>query len=394
MARSEASRPPDGQALRADSKGGNTLPNYTLSQFSVLGELGAGAFGVVQKVVHQDTGHIFAMKIMDKEQVVQRGLQVQLKREVLTQLKVKHINLVRLHYYFEEETRIYCLLEFADRGQLFAYLRAEGILPEPRAASLFSDTASGLAYLHSLRIVHRDLKPENILLFGEELRAKLCDFGWCVELTEKEATRNTFCGTLEYIAPEMLMGDPHDDGIDLWALGVLLFEMLLARSPFAGRAKKETIDDICAARFELPPGSMSRGPEQLVRGLLARERVARTPLREVLRHPWVAAADRSDSGAATQISEGRQLTSKVPEVSASASQGGTSCQQSAYVGWQPTTSAAEDGLALLDTSASSGLNTASDDGVPFRVCEVVSDGPRPKVRSRRSPSSVGGGAIT
>jgi len=277
-------------AATSGASNGKT-PSYTLSQFTVQEELGSGSFGVVQKVINQETGEACAMKVLEKAQVLQLSMQAQLKREVLTQLRVKHRNLVRLHYYFEDASRIYCLLEFADRGHLFSYLKEHGSLPEPRAASFFRDTACGLDYLHGLSIAHRDLKPENILLFGEALLAKLGDFGWCVEVTESEPTRKTFCGTLDYVAPEMLLGEPHDKRIDLWALGVLLFEMLMARAPFTGESKKETVKNICEANFELPAGFMARGPEELVNGLLVKRQEVRLPLEQVLRHPWLRARE-------------------------------------------------------------------------------------------------------
>eukprot|EP00439_Symbiodinium_sp_Y106_P024253 s3676_g2.t4 len=257
---------------------------YFLSQFSPVCELGAGSFGVVQKCINSTSGGVYAMKTIEKARVIEKDMGEQVKREVLTQLKVKHKNLVRLHYYFEDAARIYCLLEFADQGQLFAYLKAENRpLPEPRAASFFFDTARGIDYLHSLRIAHRDLKPENVLLFGDELLAKVGDFGWCVELTD--GPRLTFCGTLEYVSPEMLCGEPHDEAVDLWALGVLLYEMLLSHAPFLG-SKKDLMDRICDVDFHIPRGSMSASPEELIRGLLVRSGSCRMPLKRILEHEW------------------------------------------------------------------------------------------------------------
>ncbi|CAJ1334992.1 unnamed protein product [Effrenium voratum] len=255
---------------------------YSLSQFKVEGLLGSGAYGVVQKCVNTETGQVFAMKIIEKNKVIEKSMEEQVKREVLTQLKVKHRNLVRLHYYFEDSSQIYCLLEYADRGQLFAYLKTTGAQPEPMAARFFLDTGSGVAYLHQLRVAHRDLKPENVLLFGEELTAKVGDFGWCAEVASEK--RLTFCGTLDYVSPEMLFGEPHDQGVDLWALGVLLFELLTGKAPFSMPSKKETMDKICAVDFTFDV--RSPGAEELIRGLLLRESSRRMPLQQVLRHKW------------------------------------------------------------------------------------------------------------
>jgi len=262
---------------------------YALEDFKTVKDLGNGSFGVVKQVIHKETGEAFAMKVLDKQRVVERGLEEQLKREVLIQLKTRHPNVVRMHYYFEDPTTVRCLLEFADKGQLFAYLRRNVTgLPEPRAAQFFADSASGLAYLHSLGVAHRDVKPENILLFGDNLRAKLGDLGWCVELTAERPDRHTFCGTTDYLSPEMVLNEPHDASVDLWALGVLLFEMLVARAPFAAPSQKEAIEKICAAQVDIPPSAMSPGAAQLVTGLLRRSPRDRLPLSQVLAHPWVA----------------------------------------------------------------------------------------------------------
>jgi len=271
------------------SSSSSSRPKYTLAQFKATGELGAGSFGRVERVVNVDSDEVFAMKILEKARVRQKNLEEQLRREVLTQIRVKHANVVHLHYYFEDAAKIYCLLEFADGGTLFSKLKAlgnVGLADEP-AARLFRDTASGLAYLHSLRVVHRDMKPENILLFGPGERAKIGDFGWCVELTDKEPLRNTFCGTLDYLSPEMLTNEPHGAAVDLWALGVLLFEMLLAHSPFAASSQKESMDRIMAVRFDIPAGSISKAPEALIRGLLVRRAASRTLLDALLRSDWL-----------------------------------------------------------------------------------------------------------
>eukprot|EP00929_Paragymnodinium_shiwhaense_P105152 TRINITY_DN70060_c0_g1_i2.p1 TRINITY_DN70060_c0_g1~~TRINITY_DN70060_c0_g1_i2.p1 ORF type:complete len:542 (+),score=134.14 TRINITY_DN70060_c0_g1_i2:191-1816(+) len=259
-------------------------PPYELEQFQVVRELGNGMFGVVKEVKKKDSGEIFAMKVLDKQKIVERKLQTQLRREVLTQLRVRHPNVVQLHYYFEDTVRIYLLLEYADQGQLFRYLREQGkALPEARAAAFLLDTARGIEYLHGHHIAHRDVKPENVLLFGAELTAKISDLGWCVELTPEEPTRKTFCGTLDYCAPEMLQGEPHGLPVDVWALGVLLFEMLLVRAPFTGKAQKETMDNICAGKFDLAAGAVSTAAEAVLRGLLVVDAAARPTVAELLR---------------------------------------------------------------------------------------------------------------
>jgi len=270
----------------ADSCG---APAYSLSQFKTLRELGKGSFGVVNQVVHEETGEIFAMKVLDKKKIVERGLQEQLKREVLLQLRTQHTNVVRMLFYFEDSKEVFCLLEHADGGHLFSYLtKHDGGISEPRAAAFFEETARGLEYLHNLGIIHRDLKPENILLYGEALTAKIGDFGWCVELNAQNPERKTFCGTTDYMAPEMLLNEPHDTSVDLWALGVLLYEMLVGRAPFAAQSKRETMERICHAKFDLPAGTVSEEASELILGLLRKAKSERKSLNEVLSNPWVA----------------------------------------------------------------------------------------------------------
>lgn len=176
------------------------------------------------------------------------------------------------------------------------------------------DTSRGVEYLHGLEIAHRDLKPENILLFGSALLAKIGDLGWCVELTEERPLRQTFCGTMDYLAPEMLTNEPHDTSVDLWALGVLLYEMLIARPPFAAPSQKMTIDAICAAAPEVPQKSMSAGPRELILGLLRREMRERLPLAKVLSHQWVVSLGGSKvpEVRVPDISEIMEVTRVVP----------------------------------------------------------------------------------
>lgn len=268
------------------SGSGRGVERYKLSDFEFVCKLGRGAHSVVQKVVQQPTGSTYAMKVLAKENIVKYRLEDQLRREVEYQGKARHPNVVRMHYYFEDKHTVYCLLEYADQGTLFAYLQQyPSGLPEPRAAAFFADTARGIAYLHSHSIVHRDLKPENILLYTEALVAKIGDLGSCAKLTAEEPERLTYCGTREYMPPEIMLRKPHDKSADLWALGVLLYEMLLARPPFdeeAGRPRTEA-----PGTAELPPGAVSQGAADLIRSLLRVDRAARLPMARLLQHPWL-----------------------------------------------------------------------------------------------------------
>ncbi|CAK0862022.1 unnamed protein product [Prorocentrum cordatum] len=181
------------------------------------------------------------------------------------------------------------LLEFARDGSLYDMLQSGGRLREPKAAPIFSGVVSGLEHLHSKGVIHRDVKPENILICrgptGEPV-AKLADFGWCAELEANEAPRHTFCGTVDYLSPEAAPPPAWDFKVDIWAAGVLLFEMLTAKPPFVGFNQALTIEAIRSADFEFPE-YVSALARDLVSKLLVKERWKRPSLVEVAEHPWM-----------------------------------------------------------------------------------------------------------
>ena len=131
---------------------------------------------------------------------------------------------------------VYILLEFAQNGCLFFYIHAKDGLPEDLALRFFMQTADAVKYLHDHKIIHRDLKPENILL-DNEFRAKLCDFGWSCYADEYDV-RTSICGTYEYMSPEIVIEGKHSFKVDIWCLGILLYEFLhgeLNRKPALSR---------------------------------------------------------------------------------------------------------------------------------------------------------------
>ncbi len=121
-------------------------------------------------------------------------------------------------------------MEYADNGSLFQYLRKKRKFSESESFVYFFQTCLGIDYLHKKSIIHRDLKPENLLL-DRERNIKLCDFGWSAEASVQQK-RTTFCGTIDYMAPEMIKNQAHDHTLDIWCLGVLLYEMVHGFAPF------------------------------------------------------------------------------------------------------------------------------------------------------------------
>jgi serine/threonine protein kinase len=152
---------------------------------------------------------------------------------------LSHPYIIKLFNHFEDEANFYLILELAEGGSLFSFASKRRGLDEPTVAQYMREIALAVNYLHCKQppIIHRDIKPENILL-DDKLRAKLCDFGWS-NFFNSEEIRQTLCGTPEYLAPEMIRKSGHDTRLDLWNLGVLLYELLAGSAPFKGRNKDE-----------------------------------------------------------------------------------------------------------------------------------------------------------
>uniref|UniRef100_A0A6Q2YDJ7 Serum/glucocorticoid regulated kinase family member 3 n=1 Tax=Esox lucius TaxID=8010 RepID=A0A6Q2YDJ7_ESOLU len=177
------------------------------------------------------------------------------ERNVLLK-NVKHPFLVGLHYSFQTTDKLYFVLDFVNGGELFFHLQKERTFPEPRAKFYIAEMASALGYLHSLNIVYRDLKPENILLDFEG-HIVLTDFGLCKEGISQTETTSTFCGTPEYLAPEVLKKQPYDNTVDWWCLGSVLYEMLFGLPPFYSRDTHEMYNNILHKPLVMRSGASS-----------------------------------------------------------------------------------------------------------------------------------------
>lgn len=143
---------------------------------------------------------------------------------------------------------------------------------------------SGIYYMHKQGLIHRDIKPENILIKDGNI-VKICDFGWCVQ-SDGMQQRNTFCGTLEYMAPEMIQNKNHNHTLDIWSLGILLYELVHGRAPFTGVHPREISDKIMRGQIRFKPG-LSNEYKDLVNKILVYEPNDRLPLIKVFDHPWV-----------------------------------------------------------------------------------------------------------
>ncbi|KAI8643180.1 kinase-like domain-containing protein [Parasitella parasitica] len=268
------------------------IKHWTLEDFEIGKTLGRGNFGSVFLAKEKASGFIIALKVMYKTQLEKIGIEKQLKREVEIQGHLRHPNILRLYGYFHDQDRIFLILEYAAKGVLYTELRARVKFTEEEAAKYTAQMVNALIYLHSKRVIHRDIKPENLML-GLNGEVKIGDFGWSVKTGRLDNRRHTLCGTLDYLPPEMVEGRVHNENVDLWSLGILLYELIVGSPPFE---EKEAInEDVSSAityerirNVDLQfPKHVSRDAADLIRNLLKYNAADRLPLREIMYHPFI-----------------------------------------------------------------------------------------------------------
>ncbi|XP_030634970.1 aurora kinase A [Chanos chanos] len=256
---------------------------WSLENFDIGRPLGKGKFGNVYLARERQTMFILALKVLFKKQLEKAGVEHQLRREVEIQSHLRHPNILRLYGYFHDASRVYLILEFAPKGELYSELQRCGTFDNQRSATYIMELADALNYCHSKNVIHRDIKPENLLL-GANGELKIADFGWSVHTPSSR--RSTLCGTLDYLPPEMIEGKTHDEKVDLWSLGVLCYEFLVGRPPFETKSHEETYRKISRVEFSYP-AHMSEGSKDLISRLLKHNPMHRLPIQGVLQHPWV-----------------------------------------------------------------------------------------------------------
>uniref|UniRef100_A0A493STP2 non-specific serine/threonine protein kinase n=1 Tax=Anas platyrhynchos platyrhynchos TaxID=8840 RepID=A0A493STP2_ANAPP len=259
--------------------GPSSNPHAKPSDFHFLKVIGKGSFGKVLLARHKAEEQFYAVKVLQKKAILKKKEEKHIMSERNVLLKnVKHPFLVGLHFSFQTADKLYFVLDYINGGELFYHLQRERCFLEPRARFYAAEIASALGYLHSLNIVYRDLKPENILLDSQG-HIVLTDFGLCKENIEHNGTTSTFCGTPEYLAPEVLHKQPYDRTVDWWCLGAVLYEMLYGLPPFYSRNTAEMYDNILNKPLQLKP-NITNSARHLLEGLLQKDRTKRLGAKE------------------------------------------------------------------------------------------------------------------
>uniref|UniRef100_A0AAY4ETJ0 Serine/threonine-protein kinase PLK n=1 Tax=Denticeps clupeoides TaxID=299321 RepID=A0AAY4ETJ0_9TELE len=246
--------------------------------------LGKGGFAKCYEFTDLATGKMFAAKIIPHSRVSKPHQREKIDREIELHRGLHHKHVVHFYHHFEDKDNIYILLEYCSRRSLAHILKARKVLTEPEVRYYLRQIVSGLKYLHEQEILHRDLKLGNFFI-NEAVELKIGDFGLAAKLEPIESRRRTICGTPNYLSPEVLNKQGHGCESDVWALGCVMYTMLLGRPPFETTNLKETYRCIRDAYYTMP-SSLSPPAKNLIGSMLSKSPEDRPPLDSILRHDF------------------------------------------------------------------------------------------------------------
>jgi serum/glucocorticoid-regulated kinase 2 len=272
----------------------NQAGKLSIDDFELLKVVGKGSFGKVMQVRKKDTNRIYALKTIRKAKIISRSevTHTLAERSVLAQINNPFI--VPLKFTFQSPEKLYFVLAFVNGGELFHHLTNERRFDINRSRFYTAELLCALECLHGFNVIYRDLKPENILL-DYQGHIALCDFGLCKLQMKDEDRTNTFCGTPEYLAPELLLGQGYNKTVDWWTLGVLLYEMLTGLPPFYDENTNEMYRKILSQPLDFPGNDIvPPAAKDLLTKLLNRnpaERLGANGSAEIKSHPFFHAID-------------------------------------------------------------------------------------------------------
>jgi len=270
---------------------GDFLEKYKLGR-----ELGKGGFSIVYQCTSNANGEDYAVKVIDKE-ALKDDIKL-LQREVSIMKKVNHPNILKLHEIYEDETRVFIVMELVDGSELFDRIVDKGFYSEKYSRNIIKQILSAVAYLHSQGIAHRDLKPENLLCSGEgeDEVVKIADFGLS-KIFNEEDKLVTSCGTPGYVAPEVLLCESYDKGVDMWGIGIITYVLLAGYPPFYADEDAAMFERIMSCDYDFDDecwDDVSELAKDFIQKLLVKEPEKRLNAEEALEHPWLTSDSTSD----------------------------------------------------------------------------------------------------
>jgi calcium/calmodulin-dependent protein kinase I len=278
-----------------------------INDYYVLGdEIGRGGFSVVVEGTSKKDGEKYAVKIIEKS-LIQDDIKL-LRREIEIMKKVSHPSILKLHEIYEDEDKVYIVMELVSGSELFDRIVDRGYYSEKNAINIVKQILSAVAYLHGAGIAHRDLKPENLLCSGsgDNEIVKIADFGLSKMFNNDEELM-TSCGTPGYVAPEVLMCESYDKSVDMWGIGIITYILLAGYPPFYAENDTALFEKIMNAEYDFDDecwDDVSDLAKDFIRHLLVKDPKERYTAEQALKHPWLNQTDASDK----QLKIGRKMS--------------------------------------------------------------------------------------
>ena len=259
--------------------GQRSIGNYVIEK-----TIGSGTFGKVKLGHHKSTGMKVAVKVLEKQKIVDAGDVERVSREIHILKLIRHPHIVRLYEIVESTKQLYLIMEYAPGGELFDFIVRNRRLEEVDACRLFRQLVAGIAHMHASGVAHRDLKPENLLL-DDDSQIKIVDFGLSNTFTPGQNLR-TACGSPCYASPEMISGKSYDPRkSDIWSIGIILYAMVCGCLPFEHSNTTLLYEKIIAGEFSLP-AFLSTEVKALIRGILTTDPNKRWSLTDIQNNEW------------------------------------------------------------------------------------------------------------
>lgn len=290
--------------------------------------IGQGAFATVKKVIERSTGDPYAVKIINKRKALNTGGgMVEVERELSILRKLDHPNIVKLKSFYEDLDNYYLVMEFVPGGDLMDFVAANGAIGEEATRVITKQILKGIHYVHKKGISHRDLKPDNILIKSDDpIIVKISDFG-LAKISDNSTFMKTFCGTLAYVAPEIITGkygnsqpsqsqsSPntlYDNSVDMWSLGCLVYVLLTSHLPFNGKTQNQMFSKIKSGQYHTSPLTMYKVSEDgldFIKNCLIVLPEERFTTHAALNHPWITDIDDGMGDAVdSQASQSQRLS--------------------------------------------------------------------------------------